>query len=383
MKILMLLESNFPPDTRVENEINALTESGHEVHLACVKTVKNLSEKSYGKVTIHRELLSEFQRKSSTGALIFPFYFHFWRKFVNNLFAFYQFDAIHVHDLPLAVIGCEMKRKFGVKFILDLHENWPGLLAISEHLQTFPGNLLFSLKQWQKYERKYVNLADEVIVVVDEAKDRIESLGVDRERIHVVSNTLNLDGFSFDIQKKVSDKIIFTYAGGVTYHRGLQYVLDAAALVADDRFEIWIVGDGRYLNTLKKQAGLLGLDDQVRFWGRKNQTELLRLVCESDIALIPHVKSAHTDSTIPHKLFQYMYAEKPVLASDCIPVMRIIHETRSGWVYPWSDAKQLASFMKKIINNEFNLNDYAQGKSFVISKYNWSVDKLNLLTVYL
>jgi len=382
MKILMLLESNFPPDTRVENEIKALTESGHEVHIACIKTARDLSEKSFGKATIHRALLSEFLRKSSTGALIFPFYFHFWRKFVNDLFGFYQFDAIHVHDLPLAVIGYEMKKKFGVKFILDLHENWPGLLAISEHLQTFPGNLLFSLKEWTKYEKKYVNLADKVIVVVDEAKDRIASLGVDKGRIHVVSNTLNLEESRFGILKEVSDKIIFTYAGGVTYHRGLQYVLEAAALLAGERFEIWIVGDGRYLNTLKKQASLLGLDDQIRFWGRKSQAELLDLVCESDVALIPHVKSAHTDSTIPHKLFQYMYAEKPVLASDCIPVMRIIKETRSGWVYPWSDVEQLASFMKKIINNEFDLKDYAQGKSFVANKYNWDVDKLNLLMIY-
>lgn len=378
----MLLESNFPPDTRVENEINALTEAGHELHLACVKTVRNLSEKSFGKATIHRAMLSEFLRKSSTGALIFPFYFNFWRKFVNELFGFYQFDAIHVHDLPLAVIGYEMKKKFGVKFVLDLHENWPGLLNISEHLHTFPGNLLFSLKEWTKYEKKYVNLADEVIVVVDEAKDRIASLGADERRIHVVSNTLNLEESRFNTQKKASDTVIFTYAGGVTYHRGLQYVLDAAALVADHRFEIWIVGDGRYLNTLKKQANALGLGEQVRFWGRKSQAELLDLVCESDIALIPHVKSDHTDSTIPHKLFQYMYAEKPVLASDCIPVMRIINETRSGWIYRWSDAEQLASLMKKIINKEFDLKEYAQGKPFVTGRYNWNVDKLNLLTIY-
>ena len=40
MKILMILESEFPPDVRVENEMLALTEAGHEVHLAC-STRKN------------------------------------------------------------------------------------------------------------------------------------------------------------------------------------------------------------------------------------------------------------------------------------------------------------------------------------------------------
>ena len=35
MKILMVLEWEFPPDVRVENEMLALTEAGYEVHLAC------------------------------------------------------------------------------------------------------------------------------------------------------------------------------------------------------------------------------------------------------------------------------------------------------------------------------------------------------------
>ena len=44
MKILMILETEFPPDVRVENEMLALSEAGHEVHLACF-THKNRPEK--------------------------------------------------------------------------------------------------------------------------------------------------------------------------------------------------------------------------------------------------------------------------------------------------------------------------------------------------
>jgi len=382
MRILMLLESNFPPDTRVENEINALLEAGHEVHMACTKTKRDTSEKSFGQLVFHRLELNEIQRKSSVGALVFPLYFSIWRKHVKRLFRKYHFDVVHIHDLQLARIGYEMKKEFGAKFILDLHENWPALLDLSEHTHSFLGRILFSLRKWQEYERKYVNLADEVIVVVEESKGRIAALGVNKDRIHIVSNTLNMEEFDFAVDSAPQSKMIFTYGGGVTRHRGLQYVLEAAAKVASDDFEIRIVGSGRYLENLKEQAKQLALGDKVRFYGWQDRKKLLKILSESDIALIPHIKSAHTDSTIPHKLFQYMYAEKPILASNCAPIERIVSATNSGWIYEFSNVDQLASIMEKIVRKEYNLEDYKKGKGYVVSDYNWGNDKKTLKELY-
>lgn len=382
MKILMLLESNFPPDTRVENEINALLESGHEVHMACVKTKRDSREKKFGKTIIHRMGLNELARKSSVAALSFPLYFKVWRKFVQQLMDSHHFDAVHVHDLQLARIGYEMKKRYGVEFVLDLHENWPALLKISEHTKSFLGSLLFSEKQWKNYERKYVRLADKVIVVVEEAKERIQSLGVAPDKIYVVSNTQNLEEFNFEIPAKEHDKVVFTYAGGITFHRGLQYVLKAAAQLDALDFEIRIVGAGRFLDKLQELAKALNIEGKVHFLGWQNRDALLKIVFESDVALIPHIKSAHTDSTIPHKLFQYLYAEKPILASNCCPIERILRETGGGWTYSFDDVNELAMIMRQIIQKEYQLKDFANGKEAVLTKYNWNVDKANLLEVY-
>ena len=105
MKILMLLDHPFPPDTRVENEMKSLTAAGNEVHIACFQkgTEPLIEETSYG--IIHRKPVSSFIYKSSVGVLKFPFYFNYWRKFVGELFVENQFDAIHVHDLPLAELN--------------------------------------------------------------------------------------------------------------------------------------------------------------------------------------------------------------------------------------------------------------------------------------
>ena len=100
-------------------------------------------------------------------------------------------------------------------------------MKISQHINTFLGRLLSSNSQWERYEKKYVSLADNVIVVVDEAKERIKGLGVDPSRIHVVSNTINPDHFDFPKQEKDGGSVTMVYGGGINYHRGLQTVIAA------------------------------------------------------------------------------------------------------------------------------------------------------------
>ena len=111
---------------------------------------------------------------------------------MDELFATEKFDTLHVHDLPLAKVGYEAKCTYGVRFVLDLHENWPVLLQLSKHTNTFLGKLLSSNAQWVRYEKEMCGLADKIIVVVDEAKGRVSGLGINPEKIEVVSNTLDI-----------------------------------------------------------------------------------------------------------------------------------------------------------------------------------------------
>jgi hypothetical protein len=59
MRILMILDHEFPPDTRVENEIEALINSGNEVHIACYTREKRKSEDTFLGAIIHRKQISK------------------------------------------------------------------------------------------------------------------------------------------------------------------------------------------------------------------------------------------------------------------------------------------------------------------------------------
>lgn len=381
----MVLESEFPPDVRVENEILALSGAGHELHLACF-THKNRPEKeSFGKSVIHRKNITPFIYKSSVGCLKFPFYFNFWRKFITGLCEKEKFDVIHIHDLPLITIGVGIKEKYNTSLVIDLHENWPALIKTAAHTQTFLGRLLSSNKQWVEYEREMLPQADMVITIVEEARDRILGLGIDPGKICIVSNTINFENISIAAKKKETDSFIIFYGGAINNHRGLQVVLNAVKITSEKNIDVrlWIVGEGSFRKSLEELTDSLKIRSRVRFFGQKPFNEMLDILAESDVAIIPHIRTENNDASSPNKLYQYMYLNKPVVSSDCISLKRIISETRTGFIYKNDSAADLASLIEKLKNNESLLNEIqGNGRKAVIEKYNWSIDKERLIKAY-
>ncbi len=381
----MVLDHEFPHDIRVENEIESLVSAGNEVHVACFTKKDKKPNDEYLGAIIHRKSISEFIHKTSVGALRFPLYFNFWRSFLDRLAKDYSFDAIHIHDLPLARVGYEFSKKHNTKLTIDLHENWPAMLRIATHTKSFLGRFLSKDKQWRNYELEYCRLADNVIVVVDEARERLISLGVDKKKIHVVSNTLNINHFDLTDEKPDPNYFTLLYAGGINIHRGLQYVIQGIKNIKDisPRIRIQILGSGSYTDTLKELAGKEGVSDYVDFTGWMPYKEMVKYVGRADVCLIPHVKNDHTDSTIPHKIFQYMYAGKPIIASNCLPIERIIKATKSGLIYDFDNPAMFSECVRHLISKkELQVTLAEAGKEQVLKEYIWDIDSSRLNNIY-
>lgn len=383
MKILMLLDHEFPPDIRVENEIEMLIEAGYEVHLACYTMQDRKRVDSYRGLTIFRKQISKFIYKSSVGCLKFPFYFNFWRKFMNEIFKGESYDAVHVNDLPLAQIGYELKEKYGCKLVLDLHENWAALLGISTHTQTVLGRLLSSDRQWRVYEKMAIRThADKVIVVCQEAKARLMDLTVSESKITVVENNVNKNQFKV-VGKLPADPEFMTifYAGGLNKHRGVQNVIEAMSILKDPCIRFWIVGKGSYSKTLERLSETLKTTSSVKFWGWQPLGNVARLLMSSDIGIIPHLKSEHTDASMPHKLSQYMYAGKPVIVSNCDSLVNIIKETKCGFVY--EDVQELVDVINHYsVSRRKRIEHGENGRKWVDKKYNWKQSNKPLIKLY-
>jgi glycosyltransferase involved in cell wall biosynthesis len=385
MKILFILESEFPPDVRVENEMSALANSGNEIHLACSTRKNRVENEKFGNVFVHRKTMSDFIYKSSVGILKFPFYFNFWRKFIFRLCSETSYDVIHISDLPLSKIGYEAKRKFGAKLVIDLHENWPALLKTAPHTQTIAGRLLSDNRQWVKYEKEFLPEADKVITIIEEARDRVINLGIEPGKVAMVSNTINFEGLSIESKKNTSEGLTIFYGGAINRHRGLQIVMEAIGICKSKNINInlWIVGDGSYRKNLELLSERLGIESSVKFFGQKPFKEMLGILGEADAAIIPHIRTDNNDASSPNKLYQYMYLNKPIISSDCISLKRIINQTNTGFIYKNDSAEDLYHLLEKLSSDPRLLEEIdGNGKKAVMEQFNWNIDKQRLLKAY-
>jgi glycosyltransferase involved in cell wall biosynthesis len=385
MRILMVLDHEFPPDIRVENEIDSLNRAGHEIHLACfTRKGKATYEKTKGCI-IHRKPVSVFIFKSSVACLSLPFYFGYWRKFIREILKYQSFDAIHIHDLPLAQIGYEARRAFDIRLILDLHENWPAFVEAAEHTNTLAGKILSPVKPWERYEKQMVGKADVVIAVVEEMKNRLVFAGASEEKIVVVPNTIRLGEYHESNQIPDPGYMTLLYCGGIDNQRGLQIAMEGMSKIVQElpNARFWLVGKGSYEETLKKRVEQLKISDNVVFWGWQKPENMFALIQQSDIAIIPYIRTIQTDCSSPNKLFQYMYARKPVLASNCTSIKRILDETGSGMCYEHDSPDDFAAKALGLIKDNLERNRMAEnGGKYAMEKYNWDLTVDKLIKIY-
>lgn len=383
MNILMLLENDYLSDFRVQKEVRSLREAGHQLTVAAVTSgeVPYITERD--DCLLFRKKMSSLIRKASVGALKFPFYFNFWYSYVSDILENHEADAVHIHDLPLAFVGNRIKERYGAGFVLDLHENWTDFLEVSQHTKSLAGRLLSSTVQWRKYEKESVRQADHVITVVAEMKDRLVQNGAPEAKIIILENTPPVSSVTNSTPGK-SEVFNLVYVGGVTQHRGLQYMIRGLALLKKDlKWHFTVAGDGRYLPELKVLTVRLGIADRVSFAGKIAKQEAENLISKSDLAVLPHIRSVQSDNSSPNKLFEYMAAGIPVLASDCISIKRVIDETDSGVTYVYDSPENLAVKLGELYLDRENLRLMgANGRKAVREHYNWENSANSLIQMY-
>ena len=388
----MILDNEFTGDLRVENEVIALQNAGHEVFLLCLNYGSKKNHEKFHGAEIFRISISKFVKKKLVGLnnTIFNLYPIFWSIYIKRFIVQNNIEVLHVHDLWMLNSAFKANEKFNLPIVSDLHENFVNALNHYRFANTFPGNILISKKRWERCEIEWTNKADKIITVIEEAVARYKTLGIAEEKISVVPNYVNLESFLADpidegIINKFKDNFMVTYVGGFDVHRGLESSLRSVPKIIEvvKNLKFVLVGTGINFGELVKLSKELKIEQYVSFEGWQPHEKLSSYIKASDICLVPHLKTVHTDNTIPHKLFQYMIFEKPVVASNCTPIERIINETGAGLTYNSNDENDLASKVIMLYNDPQLRNELGlKGKEAALEKYNWDKAALNLIDVY-
>src|SRR5262249_5809678 len=291
-------------------------------------------------------------------------------------------NLILVRDLPLAFPAAILGKAYRIPVILDNAENYPAMLE--DRLRFTPtGSLARVIRHplpARLIERITIRLVDHIIVVVEESRDRMIRAGVHPGRISVVSNTPKVDQWEWrglsGTPTRIDERINLVYLGNLDGSRGLDTAIWAVRKLKDRGYvvQLSIVGEGPYINQLRKLASQLDLTGSVTIMGRLPFRHVQSVMAQSHIGLIPHYSTDAWNSTMPNKLFDYMMWGLPIIVSDVKPVARIVREEGCGEVFRDRDSGDLVRCIMALQDPKTRIMKGTKGQAAILRRYNWSHD---------
>jgi glycosyltransferase involved in cell wall biosynthesis len=394
----MVLRGFFPHDVRVEKEARTLSAAGYDVHLLCLGRPGQRERARVGSVTVHRvhreERYDLVRRAVKTVGFLLTLRDVIWRREVSDFVDEVGVDVLHVHDLPLVrtVRGVAAERDLPV--VADLHENYPEAARQWRGEMANPRRTIqrtfTPVSRLKRLEREGVQNVDRVLATTPEGRRHYLECGADPDRVHVVSNTVDLETFD-DTAAPVrgfDGEFVVAYVGSFGPHRGLETAIDAMPALVErvPHARLLLVGsagDDAYDRRLRERADATGVGDHVTFTGWVEFADVPRYVAASDVTTVLHRDNPHTATTVPHKLFQYMALGKPVVVTDVGPLERVARTTNAGRVVPPGDGAALSDVLVALADDDglrYELG--ANGRAAVRRRYNWATDGERLLDAY-
>ena len=398
MNVGMILGAPYPADIRVAKEADALIHAGYTVHLLCTNRGNQPPKEVVEGIHVHRipglSHLYQVGLWDVVNAINFvhPLFYGAIRTFIRT----HRIDVLHVHDLPLAKTAIRLGKRHRVPVVFDVHENFPEALNVWFEWKKNPvirlkNQLFFGYRRWVNFERYAVRRSDRVVAVVEEMKDRlVAKYQVPPEKITVVTNS---EYRTFKDGERVpnvygpdAEKFIVTYTGNVGPHRGVDTVIEGMQYLKDLPVQFAIVGrtNPAVQRTLEEMIAQYALEDHVKLYGYQPFTSFPSFMAQADVNVIPHHSNAHTDNTIPHKIYQCMQMQRPLLVSSSAPIRRVVEETSSGLVFEAGNPRDMARQVRALYEDEELRQRLAQNGYLATQEgpYHWEHTQAALLELY-
>lgn len=221
-----------------------------------------------------------------------------------------QFDVIHAHDWLTYFAGIAAKRVSGKPLVVHMHATEYDRSGENINTQTYA------------IERAGMHAADRVIAVSNLTRNIvIDKYGVPAEKVVTVHNAVRFaENGSVAPERGVSDKII-TFLGRITYQKGPDYFVEAAAKVLKrvPNVRFVMAGSGDMMNHIIRRVARLGIADRFHFTGFLRGEDVHRMFQLSDVYVMPSVSEPFGISPL-----EAMRSNVPVIISKQSGVAEVL-----------------------------------------------------------
>lgn len=365
-KVFVSVINDLVTDQRVEKACRLLFDMGFQVTLVgrVKKDSLSMPKKSYR--TKRMRLLFE------KGPL-------FYAEFNFRLFLFLLFQKASLlvsNDLDTLLPNYLIHRLKNVPIVYDSHE------LFTETPEVI--NRKFVKSVWEKIESSILPKLQNVITVSDSIADIFsKKYGIE---VKVVRNIPPKREVKNIITRKELNlpedkKILILQGSGINIQRGSEELIDAMQYL--ENFLLLVIGGGDVISSLKKQVADLKLDNKVWFYPKQSFDNLYQYTVNSDLGLtLDKDTNLNYRFSLPNKLFDYIHAGIPVLASPLVEISKIISKYNIGTTINTHDPKHIAEKIENALNSEKQINIWKENLKFAAEELSWDKEKDVLKMMY-
>lgn len=192
-----------------------------------------------------------------------------------------EFDIIHAHDWLTYLAGIAAKELTGKPLVVHVHAT-----SFDRGTEDQIDSRVYDI------ERRGMMAADKVIAVSDLTRNIvINKYGIDPEKVVTVHNAVDFSGReNVKVERGVCDKVV-TFLGRITFQKGPEYFIEAAAKVLKRTKGVRFVmaGSGDMMNRCIRHVAKLGISDRFHFTGFLRGAEVQKMFAMSDVYIMPSV----------------------------------------------------------------------------------------------
>jgi len=364
LKVVHLSSAHFAADTRIlHRECESLVKAGHDVTLVA-QHEKNTIVRG---VKIKALRNPESRWKRWTAAL--------WRLYrdVARLHA----DLYHFHDPELIPVGMWLSLR-GKRVIYDAHEDLPNTFAYKYYIPAFARETLGWLAG--RIEDLAVQRFAAVVAATPTIAKRFSKYNTNTV---VVRNFPSLAELAHGSNLPWNERPpLVVYVGSMAPERGFREAMAAISLLPLD-LNARLVFAGPLTPQLREQMSRLAGSDRTDLLGLLDRGEVISLLGRARVGLVPLHRMPNFVNALPVKLFEYMSAGVPVVASDFPLWRQIVEDASCGLLVDPQDSHGMARAIEHLLTHPEEAQQMgARGREAIERSYNWKTEEQQLLALY-
>lgn len=279
----------------------------------------------------------------------------------------------HFHDPELIPIGIKLLKK-GKKVIFDIHEDVPLQLLNKPYLPLFVGKVLSFL--YKKYEKKIGKKLSAVVCAEPLVSKRLVKINNNTENVY---NFPKLEEFADIKDDWHQRKPEVCYIGSISTIRGIKEIVQMT-IKANVKLNL----AGTFVSKkLQKEISEMKCWKNVQYYGYVGRKEIVDILSKVKIGLVTLHPTPKYLEAYPVKMFEYMAAGVPIVASNFELYKQIINDAQCGLCVNPLAPFEIAKAVNELLADDNKLKQMSiNGKRAVAQKYNWKIEEQKLLNLY-